>query len=133
MLEYSRLSSLLFYLLECDFPQQCMARVPSNLIVIMNNFNEVFSHKLYFGYSHLYKKTLFYLQLALFMANKVAILTFEKDFSKLYSFTARMTFFCYFNAFCLEGMWSTWNTCCVTECSFHSRSCYHNSCFLRRT
>ena len=131
LVEYSRLSSLLLYLLECDFPQQCMARVPNHLIVIINNFNKVFKH--YFRYSHLYKKTLSYLQLALFVANKVAILTFEKHFSKLYSFTARMAFFCYFNAFCLEGMWSTWNTCCVAECSFHSRSCSHNSCFLRRT
>ena len=133
MLEYSRLSSLLLYLLECDFPQQCMARVPRNLIVIMNSFNEVFTQKVYSGYLHLYKKTLFYLQLALYMANKFAILTFEKRFSKLYSSTARMTFFCYLNGFCLEGVWSTRNTCCVAECSFDGRSCYHNSCFLRRT
>ena len=90
-------------------------------------------HTNYFGYLHLYKKTLFYLQFALYMANKVAILTFEKRFSKLYSSTARMTFFCYLNGFCLEGVWSTRNTCCVAECSFDGRSCYHNSCFLRRT
>ena len=90
---YGRPSSLLLYLLECDFPQQCMARVPRHLFVIMNNFKEVFKHKLYFGHSHLYTLTLFYLYFALLMANKVTILAFEKSFSKLYSSIARMTFF----------------------------------------